>query len=174
MTQGFVNIGFEVLMDARENKKQCSVYPLRERSDFRLRYFDRRQTPLPAFQADFLLHIEGECLSKIAPPKQQSFWLATIDCTWKKLAPALARVEAPIPKLVRIPADFVTAYPRKSKTPGLDPDGGLATIEALFIAAAFLGSWDESLLEKFHFKKEFLELNSALWHKYKLKPQTLE
>jgi pre-rRNA-processing protein TSR3 len=103
-------------------------------------------------------------------PKSSSLWIATIDCTWKKLAPALARVEGPLPKLARIPADFVTAYPRKSKTPGLDPDGGLATIEALFIAAAFMGSWDESLLEKFHFKNQFLELNSALWKKYKLKP----
>ena len=169
MSASLPKIQFEVLMDARENKKQCSVYPLRERPDFRLRYFDRKQSPLAPFQADFLLHIDGECLSEMKLEPRPSFSVATIDCTWKKLAPALARVEAPLPRFARIPADFATAYPRKSKTPGLDPDGGLATIEALFIAAAFLGSWDETLLEKFHFKNQFLELNSALWKKYRLR-----
>jgi pre-rRNA-processing protein TSR3 len=79
----------------------------------------------------------------------------------------MQRVAKPLPKLVRIPDGFVTAYPRRNKE-GNDPGEGLATIEALFIAAAFLGFWDETLLEKYYFKDAFLKENEALWKKYGL------
>jgi hypothetical protein len=85
------------------------------------------------------------------------------------VAPTMQRVSLPLPRLVRIPEGFTTAYARRNKE-GKDPDAGLATIEALFIAAAFLGFWDESLLEKYYFKSEFLKGNEALWRKYRLGP----
>jgi hypothetical protein len=53
---------------------------------------------------------------------------------------------------------FVTAYPRASQIHP-DPDGGLATIEALFIASALLGKWDVSLLSRYYFAREFMERN---------------
>lgn len=163
-------LDFEVLIDKRENKKQCTIHPLRERPDFHLRYFDTGTELLPPLAGDVLLHVDGEPLDEFARRRPEVGRIATIDCTWKRLGPVLKRLPLPLPALVKIPASFVTAYPRRSKIPGLDPDGGLATIEALFIAAAFFGVWDETLLEKFHFKKEFLALNSKNWNRYQLGP----
>ncbi|MGE3262676.1 MAG: hypothetical protein AB7K68_12920 [Bacteriovoracia bacterium] len=157
---------FEILMDKLENPRKCTIHPVGGREDFKIRYF-KGNNPIPKFESDCLLHIDGLDLSTL---KEKSFRsIALVDCTWKKVGAALQRVEGNLPTLVRIPEGFTTAYPRKNKQ-GLDPEGGLATIEALFIAAAFLGMWDESLLEKFHFKDKFLAENLPSWKKYKLGP----
>jgi hypothetical protein len=67
-------------------------------------------------------------------------------------------VDEKTPVLVKIPRGFQTAYPRVG-TAATDPDGGLATIEALFIAAALFGNFDTSLLSKYYFARLFLERN---------------
>lgn len=157
---------FEVLVDKKENPRKCTIQVHKNREDFHLRYFSLPK-PVPAFTADCLLHVEGEDLSTMDRSNLKS--LALIDCTWRKVAPALQSVAKPLPKLVRIPEGFVTAYPRKNKK-GEDPSSGLATIEALFIAAAFLGIWDETLLEKYYFGKDFITLNEPSWKKYRLGP----
>jgi pre-rRNA-processing protein TSR3 len=157
---------YEILVDKLENPRKCTVQVLKKREDFALRFF-AGNNPIPPFEADCLLHIDGEDLSQIDTSGIQS--LGLIDCTWKKVAPTMQRITRPFPRLVRIPEGFVTAYARKNKK-GEDPAAGLATIEALFIAAAFLGFWDESLLEKYYFKDAFLKENEALWQKYKLGP----
>ena len=158
---------FEILMDHRENPHKCTILPLKAREDFHIRYF-KGADKIPAFTSDLFLHIDGECLSSWSVEQRKAAQsIAVIDCNWKKVAGALQRVEPPLPKLVRIPEGFVTAYPRKNKE-GKDPDGGLATIEALFIAAAFLGNWDESLLSEYHFRDDFLKINAPLWREYQL------
>lgn len=157
---------YEILMDKNENPRKCTIHPLKDRPDFHVRYF-RGNKPIAKFEADCLLHMDGLDLSTLAGRKFNS--VALIDCTWKKVGGALQRIEGSLPTLVRIPGGFTTAYPRKNKE-GKDPDGGLATIEALFIAAAFLGTWDETLLDKFHFKEKFLADNKAAWEKYGLGP----
>jgi pre-rRNA-processing protein TSR3 len=156
---------YEILVDKLENPRKCTIHPLRGRPDVCFRYFSGNK-PIPAFQADCLLHIDGRCLSEVERGSLGS--LGLIDCTWKKVPGVLQRLEKPLPRLVRIPSGFETAYPRQNKQ-GLDPSGGLATVEALFIAAAFLGFWDESLLEKYYFKQAFLERNQAAWEKYRLR-----
>ena len=70
-----------------------------------------------------------------------------------------------MPELVGIPDGFVTAYPRRNKK-DLDPDQGLATIEALFIAAALLGRWDQSLLAHYHFGADFLAKNRRAFERH--------
>jgi pre-rRNA-processing protein TSR3 len=158
---------YEVLMDSRENPRKCTIHPLRGRADFKIRYF-KRNAPIAPFSAEVLLHMDGDNLADL-PKGAKIHSLAVIDCTWKKVAPALSRVQQPLPRLVRIPDGFLTAYPRRNLE-GKDPDGGLATIEALFIAAAFCGNWDETLLEHYHFGKDFIRINEALWKKYELGP----
>lgn len=157
---------YEILMDKRENPRKCTIHPIKDRPDFFVRYFSKDR-PIAAFGADCLLHVDGEDLSEMDVSGLRS--LGLIDCTWKRVAPTMQRVSLPLPRLVRIPEGFTTAYARRNKE-GKDPDAGLATIEALFIAAAFLGFWDESLLEKYYFKSEFLKGNEALWRKYRLGP----
>ncbi len=155
---------YEILMDKKENPRKCTILPLKHRQDFQIRYF-RGDAPIAPFQATVLLHIDGENLANLRKEKICS--LALIDCNWKKVEPTMKRIPQPLPRLVSIPEGFVTAYPRKNKE-GKDPDGGLATIEALFIAASFLGVWDESLFDEYHFKEEFLRINDTAWKKYSL------
>ncbi len=156
---------YEILIDKLENPRKCTIHPLKGREDFRFRYFSGSK-PIAAFQAACLLHIDGEDLATL--PRNSMDSLALIDCTWKKVPGVLQRLEKPLPRLVRMPDGFLTAYPRQNKE-GLDPSGGLATIEALFIAAAFMGHWDETLLAHYHFKDKFLQMNESLWQKYSLK-----
>jgi pre-rRNA-processing protein TSR3 len=53
---------------------------------------------------------------------------------------------------------YRTAYPRVSK-PGTDPDNGLASVEALFVAYHILGRPTEGLLDHYRWAEEFLRLN---------------
>ena len=57
-----------------------------------------------------------------------------------------------------LPRELVTAYPRRSKL-NRDPDEGLASVEALFLAAAILGEPEPDLLRHYCWSGEFLERN---------------
>ncbi len=157
---------YEILVDKLENPRKCTIQPLKGRADFSFHYFSGNK-PIAPFTSECLLHIDGEDLTGI--PRGSLHSLALIDCTWKKVPGVLQRLAKPLPRLVRMPDGFVTAYARKNKQ-GLDPEGGLATVEALFIAAAFMGYWDPTLLSSYYFKNEFIDLNEALWKKYDLGP----
>ncbi len=158
------SLTFEVLVDRNENPRKCTVQPLDYRPDFNLRRFGR-QEPFGRLQADVLLHLEGAPLNELETAGVQS--IAVIDCHWKRCASILARIEVPLPRFARIPDGFATAYPRRNLD-GKDPEGGLATIEALFIAAAFLGVWDESLLKEYHFGARFLDANRSAFARFGL------
>ena len=54
-----------------------------------------------------------------------------------------------------IPGRVVTAYPRASKVFD-DPEQGLASIEALYLARRILGDDDPTLLLGYHWKDQFL------------------
>ena len=53
---------------------------------------------------------------------------------------------------------YRTAYPRVSKL-GTDPDNGLASVEALYLAYHILGRPTEGLLDHYRWGEEFLRLN---------------
>lgn len=163
-----MNLIYEIIEDARENPKKCTVSPLKYRDDFHF-FIARKDNRIAPLQATWLLHHEGECMSALDRAETVS-GIAVIDCIWRRLDRIFPRIDTQLPRLVKIPPEFVTAYPRKSKD-GSDPSGGLATIEAIFIAAAFAGNWDESLLKEYYFGLEFLRLNEPLWQQYELKPE---
>jgi hypothetical protein len=56
---------------------------------------------------------------------------------------------------------YRTAYPRVSRL-GTDPDNGLASAEALFIAYYVLGRSADGLLDHYHWAEEFLRLNNLV------------
>jgi hypothetical protein len=64
------------------------------------------------------------------------------------------------PELPRasLPAGARTAFLNVSKQ-GRDPSGGLATVEAIFLATAMLGARDESWLAHYAHRERFLEQN---------------
>ena len=80
--------------------------------------------------------------------------LLLLDSTWRWL-PQLQSCLDGEPIRRSIPGNVVTAYPRVSRSYE-DPDGGLASVEALYLARRLLGDDDETLLDGYHWKAEFL------------------
>ena len=161
---------FEVLVDRVESRKKCTILPLDYRADFVIKRFARGKA-LPPITADLFLHLDGAPLDALA--RQGALanvrCLGLLDCQWGRCAAILSEGRAVLPTLARIPDGFRTAYRRQSRT-GQDPDAGLASIEALFIGAAFLGRWDPSLLREYHFGDAFLAGNTASFARYGLGP----
>jgi len=155
---------YEVIIDRGEKPNKCTIAPLADRADFEL-FWVKGEGLLGPLKSPILLHHEGKCLSEFLSKKTTVEGIATIDCVWRRLDVLLKKLAPPIPELVKIPDGFVTAYPRKSKL-NTDPKAGLATIEAIFIASAFLGNWDLTLFDKYHFGPAFLELNRDHFRKF--------
>ncbi len=152
-------MNYEIVLDHGETANKCTITPLRERSDFKF-FPVFGQGPLGPLRAPILLHPDGKCLTNIDRVLPVTA-LASVDCVWRRLPKILTRlswVSAP-PVLAKVPDGFVTAYPRRGR-PSADPEGGLATIEALFIAAALLGNWDVSLLSRYYFGRAFVKRNA--------------
>jgi pre-rRNA-processing protein TSR3 len=81
--------------------------------------------------------------------------LLLLDGSWR-WAEAMTRDFLDIPP--RSLHGWKTAYPRVSKL-GTDPDAGLASVEALFLALHILGRPTEGLLDHYHWREPFLSLN---------------
>jgi pre-rRNA-processing protein TSR3 len=82
--------------------------------------------------------------------------LLLLDSTWR-LLPSLRRRIGGTTIRRSIPGGVATAYPRASRDHD-DPAGGLASIEALFLALSILdpGPEDLSLLDGYHWRNAFL------------------
>ena len=72
----------------------------------------------------------------------------------------MERLAASIP--VRSLPPLETAYPRSSKV-SENPDGGLATIEAIYAAYRMLGRDTTGLLDHYYWGADFVERNASLW-----------
>jgi ribosome biogenesis protein Tsr3 len=170
-------IVYEILVDKNEKPNKCTILPQAGRIDFAIRRFARDRTLAP-MSGDWLLHPEGIDMATLGGKNTSDLQtralegptLSVVDCNWRRLPAVLQKVEGPLPPKIKIPVGFATAYPRKNRH-DLDPHEGLATIEAIFIAGAFLGCWDPSLFDKYHWKAEFFAKNVAVFEKYGLWPQ---
>lgn len=80
--------------------------------------------------------------------------LLLLDATWRRL-PSMAECVVGNPLRRSLPSDLATAYPRRNQE-GLDPDGGLASVEALYAALAILGHSEPALLDHYRWNEEFL------------------
>lgn len=152
-----------MLVDKGETPNKCTILPLEGHPALTIVRF-LRGTPLAPLTGDVFLHPDGRPLDELAKELQPRR-LSLVDSLWKRLDAIVQHIQPPYPTKARIPDGFVTAYPRRNKK-NLDPEGGLATIEALFIAAAFFGTWDETLLAKYHFAAPFLADNRATFERY--------
>lgn len=134
----------------RENLKKCSLRGLEQRTDFQFITFP---DPLPELKNYVVLSLDGAPLSK----EDAECGLLLLDATWRyamKMAPQLQA------NLIQrsIPASYRTAYPRRQQDCS-DPDRGLASIEALYIAYHLLGRPTDGLLDNYYWKEHFLEKN---------------
>jgi pre-rRNA-processing protein TSR3 len=141
-----------VVVHPRENRRKCSVEPLRARSEFRFWTFPVRG---PEPTAGYVrLGIGGPLLSAA----DRGRGLLVLDGTWRwaaRMEPFFA--EFPVRSL----PPWQTAYPRRSKRED-DPPAGLATIEAIYAAFIALRRDPAGLLDHYRWAAPFLEVNRQL------------
>lgn len=138
-----------IVRSPHENPKKCSVLPLRGRPDLLfLTYPVRERLPLDGY---IRLAAEGDPLTAA----DADCGLLLLDGSWRR-ADVMNQAYADVPP--RSLRGFRTAYPRVSKR-GDDPDNGLATVEALFLAYHILGRPTTGLLEHYRWAEEFVREN---------------
>ena len=141
-----------IVVHPRERRKKCTVEPLRSRGDFSFWKFPRREHE--SLDGYIRLGLDGPLLT----PADRNRGFLVLDGTWK-LADRM------LPDFQQLPARSLlawrTAYPRVSKLYD-DPAAGLATIEALFAAFWQTGRDTTGLLDQYHWRDEFLKINSEL------------
>ena len=150
MTTPNQSIPTTVIRHSREKISKCS-----------LRFIhDRPEMTFMTAIANFKFNADGFILLAVdAPPLTEADAgspLLLLDATWRLLPKLQGTLQGnPIPR--SIPGGIPTAYPRVSKN-FEDPTGGLASIEALYVARYLLGDRDETLLDGYEWKAEFLEM----------------
>jgi pre-rRNA-processing protein TSR3 len=138
-----------IVRHTRENPRKCSVMPLRGRSD--VLFLNYPVKDRPALTDYVRLAAEGPPLS----PTDADKGILLLDGSWR-WAGAMTRDFIDVP--ARSLHGWRTAYPRVSKL-GTDPDNGLASIEALFIAYHLLARPTAGLLTHYHWADAFLRAN---------------
>src|SRR5262245_16794598 len=144
------NLPTIVVRHPKENPRKCSIWPLRERPDLVLLSYPVRNPP--DLSHYIRLAAEGPELS----PADAESGILLLDGSWRWAA-AMTAAFAHVPP--RSLHGYRTAYPRVSKL-GTDPDNGLASVEALFLAHHILGRDTTGLLDHYHWADEFLRLNA--------------
>ena len=141
-----------IVMHPTENLAKCSVWPLRERDDL---HFQKWPDISIDDRSNYVrLGLGGPPLS----PADADRGLLLLDATWR-YAERMERDVADLP--VRGLPPLTTAYPRTSKL-FQDPDGGLATVEALVAAYVLTGRDPAGLLDHYRWADTFRQLNPVL------------
>jgi pre-rRNA-processing protein TSR3 len=138
-----------VVRDPREQPHKCSILPLKGRPD--LVFFLHPARDRPPLDRYVRLAADGPPLSAA----DHQFGLLLLDGSWRR-ASSMTRAFADVSP--RSLTGYRTAYPRTSKL-GTDPDNGLATVEALYIAYRILGRPTDGLLDHYRWAAAFLEAN---------------
>lgn len=147
-----------ILRHRRENLKKCSLRGLENRSDFQ--FFTYPQDTLSDLSNTILLKVGAPALTE----QDSQYGLFLIDATWK----LAAVMEKQIPSHIKqnmiersLPLNVLTAYPRR-QTDCPDPEKGLASIEALYVAHFILKRPLQGLLDNYYWREEFLKKNPQL------------
>ncbi len=143
----------------RENMKKCSLRGLEGRSDFKFFTYPAcalGKETLPDLTEYILLDVAGKPLTA----SDTSFGFIVLDGTWR-LAEKMQKNIKELQNLPKrsIPTGYKTSYPRRQDDCP-DPEAGLASIEALYIAYLAAGRPIEGLLDGYHWKEEFISKNN--------------
>jgi pre-rRNA-processing protein TSR3 len=149
MADGFLYPPTIIVRHPKENPRKCSIMPLRDRSDIIL--LRHPVIAKPDLAGYVRLAAEGPELSLA----DRQAGLLLLDGSWRSAA-GMTRGFLDVPP--RSLHGYRTAYPRVSKR-GTDPDNGLASVEALFLAYHILQRPTQGLLDHYHWAAEFLALN---------------
>lgn len=149
-----------ILRHRRENLKKCSLRGLEKRTD--CQFFTYPTSILPDLSNHFLLAIHAPPLQ----PSDANKGIFLLDATWRYADKMLQFVESQAQMEKRsIPKGFRTAYPRRQDDCP-DPEKGLASVEALFIAYVILGRDPSGLLDHYYWKEDFLKKNAQMLEQF--------
>jgi pre-rRNA-processing protein TSR3 len=138
-----------IIRHPRENPRKCSVLPLKGRPDLCFHTYPVRAA---LDLANYVrLAAEGPELSEA----DKDCGILLLDGSWRRADQMIKAYDHVPPRSLK---RWRTAYPRVSKQ-GTDPDNGLASVEALFLAYHLLGRAPDGLLDHYRWATEFLELN---------------
>jgi pre-rRNA-processing protein TSR3 len=138
-----------IVRNPRENPRKCSILPLKGRPDLVFLAYPVKDPP--SLDSYIRLAPDGEPLT--LADRDQGVLL--LDGSWR-WAGTMTRDFIDVPP--RSLFGYRTAYPRVSKQ-GTDPEQGLASVEALFLAYHILGRPTARLLDHYHWAAEFLQAN---------------
>ncbi len=139
-----------IIRHRRENLNKCSLSGLENREG--LLFYTYPVDSLPDFAGYLLLKVGAPPLS----PADADRNLLLIDGTWR-LAQVIEK-QLPLLEARSLPGHYRTAYPRK-QTHCPDPEAGLSSVEALYLAHRLIGRPYADLLNRYYWKDRFLELN---------------
>lgn len=137
-----------IIRHPKERRSKCSLTPLEGRAD--IRFLKAR--------AGWEFDVTGYTVLALGAPQlsveDAGRPLLLLDSTWRLLPQLEACL---VGEGVRRTLPSVgTAYPRVSKVKE-DPSGGLASVEALYLARLLMGVRDDSMLEVYHWRGEFID-----------------
>ena len=135
-----------VIRHQKERRSKCSLTALEERED--ITFYKANQGWSFDVTGFTVLALDATELSVVDAGRP----LLLLDSTWR-LLPQLQACLYGSAVIRTLPA-VDTAYPRVSKLTK-DPLGGLASIEALYLAKLILGERDDSLLDFYYWRDEF-------------------
>lgn len=143
-----------VLRHKKENLKKCSLRGIESRNDFE--FYTYPKDTLPNMLGYICLSINAPVLSAEDADKG----LFVLDGTWR-YADVMYHNTPGLDLLIprSLPSHYQTAYRRK-QVDCPDPERGLASIEAIYIAYHILGRDTTGLLDNYHWKDDFLKKNN--------------
>lgn len=137
-----------VIRHQKERRSKCSLTPLEGRND--IEFFRAR----PGWEFDLTGYTVLALGAPLLSREDAGRPLLLLDSTWR-LLPQLQACLRGIGIYRTLPS-IETAYPRTSKI-ARDPTGGLASAEALYLARLLVGVRDDSLLNGYYWRVQFLE-----------------
>lgn len=144
-----------VIRHRKENLKKCSLSHLDRRTDTHFITYPFEE--LPNLEHHLMLVMEG---APLLSQEDKDFGILLLDSTWRYLPKMVQAVDRQVVVKKRcLPPHFATAYPREQKD-CIDPNRGLSSLEALYIAYHLMGRNTEGLLDNYHWKEHFLSINS--------------
>lgn len=144
-----------IIRHPKERLSKCSLRPLEGRDN--LRFYKARHNWQMDATGYTVLGMDAPELSAADAERP----MLLLDSTWR-LLPQLEACLIGTPVRRTLPK-VQTAYPRVSKI-AEDPLGGLASVEALYFALLLLGKRDDSLMEDYYWKEDFLKILSQSGH----------
>ena len=146
-----------ILRHRKENLKKCSLRGLEGRNDLLFYTYPEKMNFF--LEGYVMLYLDTEGAQPLSSEDNHK-GLFFLDSTWNYEKKMHAKVKALHPNIIyrSLPQNFITAYPR-TQTGCTDPDRGLATVEALYIAYKILERNADDLLNNYYFKDQFLKKN---------------